>query len=168
MNQPLGISNLEAQNRSAVKNKISKTVTFEENNGDLYGDPMSSSKRPTSTQGQPNQGPAYQIRRSQTASKSGVRLAAHQTAFETAVKEDPNFSEKDYHNQKKQLLERYRLKNITVVQVLPGPQRAQMCQRKAKRDDSRPKEQGLLAEQSRAGGNRDKKQVQGERDSYER
>jgi hypothetical protein len=35
--------------------------------------------------------------------------------FESAVKEDPQFSEKEYHKQKKQLLERYWTKKITVI-----------------------------------------------------
>lgn len=114
MNQPLKNSRVEAPKRSAFNTTGIKTVTFDDAGENLYGEQLAVGKRPASSMSKSQTGPAYQIKRASTASKSGSRLANHQLAFESAVKEDAHFSEKDYRKQKKQLLERYRLKNITV------------------------------------------------------
>lgn len=37
--------------------------------------------------------------------------------FESTIKEDPLFNEREYHKQKKQLLEKYWTKKITVIQT---------------------------------------------------
>lgn len=117
MNQPLQNSRVEAPKRSAFNTSGIKTVTFDAAEDNLYGEQLDVSKRPASSMSKSQAGPAYQIKRASTASKSGSGLASHQLAFVSAVKEDAHFSEKDYRKQKKQLLERYRLKNITVEYV---------------------------------------------------